>query len=77
MIRAVKVKSDSDETETEVHIWNEPESGRYEHSLHLECDCGPTVEHVNEGEGWIVVHQSLDEVRAVEAFAERAWSGHG
>lgn len=74
MIKAIKAKSGEDEAE--VHIWSEYESGRYEHSLNRECDCGPAVEHMNVGEGWVVVHQSLDEVKAAEAFAERAMSGH-
>lgn len=47
--------------QSELHIFSRDESGRHTHRAMRDCPCGPAVEHVNIGEGWIIVHTSLDE----------------
>jgi hypothetical protein len=42
-----------------MHIFNHNESGKYPHRVDM-CPCDPVVDPLNEGEGYVVVHRSLD-----------------
>lgn len=45
-----------------VHIFNRDESGVYIHRASKDCPCDPVIEHFSEGEGYIFVHRSIDDL---------------
>lgn len=46
---------------SQMHIFNHDESGIHPHRLDI-CPCDPVVEPLNVGEGYIIVHRSMDRV---------------